>query len=159
MNILGKDGRVTAENFGCFQYIPAAIKETMRLKPAVDAFTSRVTLEDMVIEDVFVPKGTTIFFSLIPAHYRSDYWKDPLSFKPQRFIEQPQDWNRVFSFSKGPRICLGHKFASLEMIVIISRLLQKYHIQLKPGWEWKYNPRAILVSAVGGIPLLLTQRK
>jgi len=45
---------------------------------------------------VYVPKGTDVFISTFNIHRSEEYWKDPLTYNPERFLEphtNPHVWN------------------------------------------------------------------
>jgi cytochrome P450 len=53
---------------------------------------------------------------------------------------------RTFPFASGPRICIGKKFALLEMKTIMSMVLQKYKWSVDPGFVWRDNPFGVSTS-------------
>ena len=65
------------------------------------------------------------------AHMNPDFFPNPEEFNPDRFLNQKgEDFKYTFrGFSGGPRICLGQRFAMVEMKICMARLLQKYRIK------------------------------
>ncbi len=112
------------------------LRESMRLNPPV-WIISRTAGEDDIIEGVNIPKGTTVLVSPYLMHRNNKYWRDPESFIPERFSEEEEKERNPYAFipySAGPRRCIGMNFANLEMLVIISKITQKYRLRLKPGF-------------------------
>ena len=65
-----------------------------------------------------------------------DIFEDPDSFKPERFMisdEANKNMYKFLPFVIGPRMCLGYKFAMVEMKVILACLLQKLNFEMVPG--------------------------
>jgi cytochrome P450 len=87
----------------------------LRLHPPVPA-NSRVALCDTVIplggsadgmSPVFVPKGTTVIYSISGMHLRKDlFGPDADDFRPKRWEKLRPGW-KFLPFSGGPRICIG----------------------------------------------------
>ncbi|GHJ86552.1 hypothetical protein NliqN6_2954 [Naganishia liquefaciens] len=116
----------------------AVIYETLRLHPAV-VYIPKYATEDTWLPDdpdvdsegrgrrVFVPKGTQCGIDTVGLHRHPRHWKDPDSFRPERFL---QDYNRdAFApFSAGARACIGRKFAEVEMVAVLSLLVRTYQI-------------------------------
>ena len=75
-----------------------------------------------------------------PAH-----WKDPLSFTPERFLDESgtklvsrnSSW---IPFSLGHRACPGESLAKLQMGYIIAGLVQRLHFSLSPESKPDMNP-------------------
>lgn len=101
------------------------IEETMRLYPPA-YFIDRVNVEDDEFEDMFIPKGSSLLFSLYEIHRHEKYWKDPETFDPDRFSEGRRE--HYFPFGAGPRKCIGSNFAMYEMIITIAELVSKYKL-------------------------------
>ena len=77
--------------------------------------------------------GLIVIFQVIiniwAVHNDPDYWKDPGTFRPERFIDENGDFvksNRVIPFSVGMRRCLGEQLARMEIFIFLVSLLQKF---------------------------------
>ncbi len=121
-------------------YTKQVIEESMRLYPPV-YFIDRVNFEDDEFEDLIIPKGSNLLFSLKEIHTHKEHWEDPDDFRPERFSEDK--WRQYsgfyFPFGAGPRMCIGNNFAMYEMILAIAKLVERYEfipisqeIQIKP---------------------------
>ncbi|KAI9027671.1 cytochrome P450 [Phycomyces nitens] len=146
-------------------YLNAVINETMRLNSIVANGMDRITTRDIFIKgDVFVPKGTTVRCSPWIAQTHSDYWSDPLSFNPDRWLpgaETKPNMEAYFPFSTGSRNCIGKTLAMNEMRLVIAALIKHYDIESIPkemeaAKEKRYYITLTLES--GSFKLLLKPR-
>ncbi|CAB3256853.1 unnamed protein product [Arctia plantaginis] len=63
-------------------------------------------------------------------------------------------------FGEGPRICIGMRFAKMQMTAGLITLLKKYRLELAEGMETEValQPTSITTQPIGGIYLKLIQR-
>ena len=129
--ILSEVKSAEAESEGLFDFIlkcpytQNVIEESMRLYPPA-YFIDRVNVEDDEFEGMFIPKESSLLFSLYEIHRSDKYWKEPEKFDPSRFSEGRRD--NYFPFGAGPRKCIGSNFAMYEMILTITELISQYKI-------------------------------
>ncbi len=105
--------------------LEAVVKETMRLYPPAFGFGRRV-VEPFTVADTHFPKRAVLMFNTFALHRRADLFPDPLSFKPERFLEPAAQPDRYayMPFGAGSRICLGNMFAMMEAQLILGTLVQ-----------------------------------
>lgn len=91
--------------------------------------------EGATISGVWVPGGTTVSLALYSTHRQKSNWRDPDSFVPERWLNDPKyksDNRASFApFSLGSRNCIGRNLAYSEMRVIIARLLWNFDLKLE----------------------------
>ncbi|XP_034483225.1 probable cytochrome P450 4d20 [Drosophila innubila] len=150
--VLGKDrtAPVNQAQLQQLKYLECVIKETMRLYPPVPVI-GRYTKEDLQIGDQIIPANTSIYLVIYFAQRDPKYFPDPLSFKPERFLDDNDTERQTFTyvpFSAGPKNCIGQKFAMLEMKTLISKVLRYYEL-LPKGPETKAMFNFILRSTTG----------
>jgi cytochrome P450 len=143
---VGLSRRPTYDDIKEMKYLRAVLNETLRLFPAVP-FDVRENICDITWispeygkKPLFIPKGTTLSYSVFLMHRRTDLWgPDALEFDPDRWLDErvkkyliPNPY--IFlPFNAGPRICLGQQFAYNEMSFMVIRLLQNFFtITLSP---------------------------
>lgn len=104
-------------------YLDAVISEAMRLRP-VAPLTPRLAKKPFDLGDRIVPAGTLLMAHITLVHLREDIYSDPLSFRPERFLESPPDRYAWIPFGGGARRCIGAAFAMMEMRVILQTVLE-----------------------------------
>ncbi|GFT78355.1 cytochrome P450 4V2, partial [Nephila pilipes] len=131
--VFGEDVEIyaTESDLNELNYLECAIKETLRLCPAVPFF-GRQTQEEMEICGYTIPEKTSCFVLTYYLHRDKDVFPDPEKFDPDRFL--PENAVKIpecayMPFSTGPRNCIGQKFALMEMKTILSFILRRYSIK------------------------------
>ena len=85
--------------------------------------------------------------SLWAVHTHTRYWSpDPLSWRPSRWINKggkklgqeeffvPRR-GTYLPWSDGPQNCPGKKFAQVEFVAVVAKLLQGHRVRLADGWS------------------------
>ncbi|KIK57049.1 hypothetical protein GYMLUDRAFT_46670 [Collybiopsis luxurians FD-317 M1] len=131
-------------------YLDAVCRETLRLYSPASTVT-RIARQDAVIplskpltgldgtemNEIAVPKGTTIVVSILNSNRNPDLWgKDADEWKPERWLSPlpttltdariPGVYSHLMTFIGGGRSCIGFKFSQLEMKVVISVLVESF---------------------------------
>lgn len=135
------DEIVTGPELGGLQYLKACIDEAMRLAPPVPGILPRevIAKEGCTVDGVHVPYGTVIGTPIYAIHHNEQYFPDPYSYKPERWLGDEKDVELARSaftpFSIGARGCIGKSVAYMELRLAIARLLFMYEIEQKkvPG--------------------------
>ena len=122
-------GTVDLETFKSLVYTKQTIEEAMRIFPPVYVI-DRVVKEDDLVGDLQLKKASLVLMSVYELHRTRGFWKDPESFRPERFGEMsPKEYaNYYYPFGAGPRMCIGNNFAMYEMMLTISRILAQYRL-------------------------------
>lgn len=105
-------------------YTTAAIYETMRMRPAVPVL-ARLAMQPFQMGEHSVSPGTIVAPSPFLVHHRPDIYPDPMSFRPERFLEKEPGTYTWMPFGGGVRRCIGSNFALLEMRVVLAALLSR----------------------------------
>jgi cytochrome P450 len=121
-------------------YLEAVIKETLRLKSAAPLLY-RVADKDTVIDgDVFIRKGQMMGISVYAMARNPRVWgPDAAEYKPERWIDAKTGEllsfpaTKFFTFSAGPRQCIGMKLAMLNLRVITANLINRYKFMIDPA--------------------------
>ena len=112
-------------------YLDAVVKETLRRRTVVPGVGRVVRGEPFQLNGWVIPPGIEINPSIAGIHRRPDSYPDPDAFRPERFLgDDPPDTYTWIPFGGGTRRCLGASFATFEMRVVISRVLER--TQLTP---------------------------
>ena len=59
-------------------------------------------------------------------HLNPSIFPDPLSFQPERFLENPRLKRYIMSFSQGSRQCLGMNLAYAELYLVLSGVWRRF---------------------------------
>lgn len=126
------DGIPGFEKLNEMRYTRAVIDETLRIKPTVWALARR-TLEPVELGGYTLPAGMEIMPAVYLAHRHPDFWEEPDTFRPERFVNGlPQDKRKAYiPFGAGPRICIGNNFAYAEMIAVLGRVAQRFDLHVE----------------------------
>lgn len=127
-------------------YLDAVVKETMRLCPAAPIVVRKL-LEPMQLGGYTIPAGTTIAPCVHLVHRREDLYPDPLSFRPERFLERPAGTYTWIPFGGGVRRCLAASYAQLLMKQVISTVISE--VELRAADPRSERPRK---SAIAFVP-------
>ena len=94
-----------------------------------------------------IKKGTYVQVSIYASHHDPDFFPEPEKFKPERFLKANAEELIPYTFqafSGGPRVCLGQRFAMVEMKICMAKLIQKFRIKTCPTTELKFVPGSFL---------------
>ena len=76
-----------------------------------------------------------------PSHVLEEFFPDPNTFKPERFLKENAHEIKPFTFrafGSGNRVCIGQRFATVEILIFMSKLLTKFRIVDTPDTVAKY---------------------
>ncbi|KAI8771952.1 cytochrome P450 CYP12A2 [Biomphalaria glabrata] len=135
LDLLGPDGRLTAEKFLKMVYLKAALKESFRLISPTSLATSRILPVDVVLGGYKIPAGTILYLNCPRAS--KTHFENPYEFLPERWLRREDSTKKdsalhltVIPFGHGPRNCLGRRFAEQELHLAAIKVLQKLHIDV-----------------------------
>jgi cytochrome P450 len=112
-------------------YLDAVVKETLRRRTVVPGVGRVVRGAPFELNGWVIPPGVEINPSIAAIHRRADRYPEPNAFRPERFLgDDSPDTYTWIPFGGGTRRCLGASFATFEMRVVISRVLER--AQLAP---------------------------
>uniref|UniRef100_A0A1B6CMB7 Cytochrome P450 n=1 Tax=Clastoptera arizonana TaxID=38151 RepID=A0A1B6CMB7_9HEMI len=112
-------------------YLKACIKETLRMYPVVIG-NGRCMTKDTVISGYLIPKGVQVIFQHYVISNSERYFTDPNKFIPERWLKSNKKQHHAFAslpFGYGRRMCLGRRFAELEIQTIIAKIIQKFNVE------------------------------
>jgi cytochrome P450 PksS len=98
----------------------SAIDEILRYASPVEFATPRITLEDVTIGSVTIPRGELVGVSLGSANHDESQFPDPETFDIAR---EP---NRHVAFGMGSHFCLGAALARLEGEIALTTLFRRF---------------------------------
>ncbi|CAH1394636.1 unnamed protein product [Nezara viridula] len=127
--IFGNDNRdPSMDDLEQMQFLDRVIKETIRFTSP--SFVGRLATEDININGITIPRGTSVIY--LNRYMRMDpkYWKDPEVFDPDRFLEESETLKYSYSpFGVGVRNCPGMFYATTQMKISLSTILRRLKLR------------------------------
>nr|AGC29949.1 CYP80G3 [Sinopodophyllum hexandrum] len=118
-------------------YLQACIKETMRLHPAAPFLLPHRAVETCPVMGYTIPKDTQVLVNIYAIGRDPKTWKEPTTFKPERFLESDVDYYgkhfEFIPFGAGRRQCVGMPLATRTIPLIVSNLVQTLDWSLPDG--------------------------
>ncbi|TMW65598.1 hypothetical protein Poli38472_008240 [Pythium oligandrum] len=132
-------------------YLEAALKETLRLYPAAPFLIREAACDKVICGDVLIRKGQSVGLSIYAMARNPDVWgPDAAVFKPERWID-PKTGEIIqvptaqfFSFSTGPRSCLGMNLAMLELRAAAANLINWFRFGVNKSNDGSYVMSVVL---------------
>jgi cytochrome P450 len=133
----------------------AILLETLRLFPPIMSLPrwTNEQPQELLVDDrsIIIPPLTGISASILATHTYPQYWPDPLTWKPSRWIT-PDDAsglsknldaeklvtparNTFMPWSDGPQNCLGVKFSQVEFVAVTAYFFKSHRLSVQklPG--------------------------
>lgn len=155
-------GEITIESLKELNYLPAIVKETLRLYSVASGSTSLEATRNTVVAGIAVPPGTKVFWSMLAAGRDPDTYPQPEEFLPERWLEGDRINSSLpmVDFGSGLHRCLGENLAMLEATMMLAYLLRYFHWELVNGRSSLENlQQNLLIYPVDGMPLRLHLRE
>ncbi|KAF6839218.1 cytochrome p450 [Colletotrichum plurivorum] len=147
---------------GKLRFMLACLDEALRMYPPIAMGLPRVTPKaGATICGRFVPVDTTVAVHQWAIHHNEAYFRDPFSFRPERFLADPDfasDNREAFQpFHLGPRNCLGRNLAYVEMRLILARLRWSFDLELaEESRDWVARQKIFILWDKGPLKVRLT---
>ncbi|CAG2166010.1 unnamed protein product [Oppiella nova] len=123
-------GEMDYEVLSRLPFLDALISETLRNSPQTLRL-KREAMEDVMLGNtgVKIKKGVVVEIPLYAIHHDPDYYPDPFTFNPDRFMPENRDHIQPYTylpFGSGPRNCIGMRFALLEAKLALANISHKF---------------------------------
>ncbi|CAG8948721.1 hypothetical protein HYFRA_00001842, partial [Hymenoscyphus fraxineus] len=135
---------ITSEKLVRLEYLNACLQESLRLLPSLNTGLARLS-PGANVDGIWVPKGTHVQTSVFTVSRSERYFHDPLTYAPQRWLTPThplhddrfnnEDLKAMFSFSLGPRGCVGKEMAWMQGRLFFSKLLWSFDVQIVEGQD------------------------
>ncbi|XP_004309425.1 PREDICTED: secologanin synthase-like [Fragaria vesca subsp. vesca] len=115
------------------------MNETPRLYPPAVLIVRKVARE-VRLGNLLLPANMELLVPPLALHHEAQFWgQDAGLFKPDRFSEgvgkaTNDNMAAFMPFGMGPRMCVGFNFATTEIKIALSMILQRYSFTLSPGY-------------------------
>lgn len=133
--IVGRSRAVEESDITAMVYLPAVIKEVLRLHPPGPLLSwARLAISDTNIDGYHVPAGTTAMVNMWAITRDPDVWVDPLEFMPERFVTKKGDVEfsvlgsdlKLAPFGSGRRTCPGKNLGLATVSFWVASLLHEF---------------------------------
>lgn len=161
------DGKPSYEAVNNMPYLDAVFSETLRKHPI--AFLNRLCSKEFELPPALpgskpykITPGMGCFVPVAAIHGDPQLYEDPERFDPERFIDKKVTLTDVtnLGFGMGPRMCIGNRFAILEIKILLVHLLAKCSLVpcIKTGVPLEYCKNTFVPLAKGGFWLRIKSR-
>ncbi|KAL3517325.1 hypothetical protein ACH5RR_024227 [Cinchona calisaya] len=139
--LTGRSRALTESDLAETTYLPAVVKEVLRLHPPGPLLSwARLAITDTTVDGYHVPRGTTAMVNMWAITRDPHVWTDPLQFNPDRFLLKPgpgeEGGNMEFSvfgsdlrlapFGSGRRTCPGKTLGLTTVTFWVASLLHEF---------------------------------
>ncbi len=114
------------------EYTICVLNEAMRVYPPF-WMIDREAIKDDEFNGFKIPAGTTVVPYIYGAHHNEEFWENPEVFDPSRFEAKKNSEVHPFAhipFGGGPRVCIGQNMAKMQILLVMSAVIRKYHLTL-----------------------------
>jgi cytochrome P450 family 135 len=142
-------------------YLDALVKETLRSRPVIPD-VARQAAKPFSLAGYDLPAGVTLMPSICLVQ-QSEVFPEPDVFAPERFLDgaggrAPGTYGWI-PFGGGRRRCLGAAFATLEMRLVIERVLAQVELSAPHARDEWALPRHITLVPARGARLRIRHRR
>lgn len=117
-------------------------------------------MHPIAVKGINMSPGLIIAVDVLSLHNDPEYWTDPDRFNPERFSSSNKINPLVYiPFGIGSRLCIGMRFALIEVKITLAKILRQYDILASE------NTPTVLEFSEGvvrrpkhGIPILIKKR-
>ncbi|KAH8297954.1 hypothetical protein KR018_002763 [Drosophila ironensis] len=167
---IGTD-ELTFERLGELPYLDACVNEAVRIFPpglmARKLVTETYNFVNKNGVSVKVHPGDVVILPINALHHDPEYFEEPESFKPERFLEinggvkKYRDQGVYLGFGDGPRVCPGMRFAFTQIKVAVVEILRSFDIKVNPKTRKDnvYDDTYFIGALKGGVWLDFEERK
>ncbi|MFT7625741.1 MAG: cytochrome P450, partial [Myxococcota bacterium] len=124
----------TADDLRRLDVTGRVVFEAMRLYPPAWIVPRRAAT-DTQLGEFHIEAGANLICFTMGTHRHPEFWPDPETFDPDRFLESaaPRHKFAYFPFGGGPRLCIGRDFALLEAVLVLATLMRR--VRMVPAWD------------------------
>lgn len=149
----------TFEDVLKLKYVAQVFNESLRLYPPAPMIPRRVD-EETHLGSYHLPKDSLIFISVYHIHRHPDFWVEPETFYPDRWLPEHGKRGHQLSFmpfGAGQRLCIGNHMALMEGALLLAQLAQQYEPRLAlPGLA--LPEVGVTMTPKNGLPMLICSR-
>lgn len=151
----------SAEDLPRLPFTEMVIKESMRLYPPAWGIGRRAK-KSFDVGGYHLPARTNVFVLQWAVQHDARSFPQPDKFDPERWRNDPVRSGKLprfsyFPFGGGPRVCVGAGFASMEAVLLLASIAQRFHFSLVPDHPVEPLP-SVTLRPRHGIKVVLSAR-
>ncbi|CAI0554994.1 unnamed protein product [Linum tenue] len=128
--VIGFERVMIESDFSSLHYLQCVVKESLRLHPPTPLMLPHRSNANVKIGGYDVPKGSNVHVNVWAVARDPAVWKDPLEFRPERFMEEDVDMKghdfRLLPFGAGRRVCPGAQLGINLVTSMLGHLLHHF---------------------------------
>lgn len=149
------------------KYLESCIDETLRKYPPAPFLIRECTKSYLIPKtNLIIEKGTPIIISSFGLHRDPEIFDDPLTFRPERFLQSSTGEGKAaglfyLPFGDGPRICIGMRMGKLTTKLGLFLLLSNFNFEFVgklPKDELTFSPKQFVLTLKNEMNLRVTLR-
>lgn len=118
-------------------YVKQVLYESMRVISPVWSGARNCIEPDTLGDGYPIEVGDRVMNVIWLTHKHPEFWPDPERFDPERFTPERIATRHKFAympFTEGPRKCVGEHFATMESVLVLTRLFQRFDLAAAPDF-------------------------
>ena len=131
------------------------LNETLRRYPPLSTIP-RVNTREFEFGGYRIPAHKLVCAFPLHTHHMKEWWSHPYRFDPERFAapreEHKGHTHQWVPFSGGAHMCLGVRFAEMQVRMILFQLVRKYRWSVAKGYTMPVQ-QAPISKPMDGLPL------
>jgi len=130
---------IKEEDLQNLPYLKCVILEGLRRHPPGHFVLPHAVKEDVVFDGYLLPKNVVVNFMVADIGRDPRVWKDPMEFKPERFMQDKAfditgtKEIKMMPFGVGRRICPGYNLALLHLEYFVANLVWNFNWKIPEG--------------------------
>jgi cytochrome P450 len=133
-------------------YLDAVGKETLRLRPVIDA-AERTLAAPREVAGWTLPAGIKVYPAIALVHRRADLYDEPDAFRPERFVDDGAESYAWLPFGGGIRRCIGAALAQAEMSEVLRVVAERVELEPERDEPDPVVLRGITLAPKHGVPV------
>lgn len=125
-------GAYTFEAQGKMKKLRSTVTETLRMHPPL-MLLMRTVEEDCRFKQYTIPRGSVVVVSPNVGCELEESFPKAAEFQPNRFVNGIDKEFAYIPFGGGRRICKGQEFGYLQIMAVLSHLLQNFELETLDG--------------------------
>jgi cytochrome P450 len=134
------------------RYLDAVVKETLRLRPIIDAVQRKLTV-GRTVAGWDLPAGIKAYPAIVLVHFREDLYPAAREFRPERFLDEGAESYTWLPFGGGIRRCIGAALAQAEMAEVLRVVVTRAELELERSEPEPIVLRGITLVPKHGVPV------